>query len=529
MMLVCHTINAGTYNVSYSNPNGWQTVYCYVWDNGNGYKTYLGNWPGTVMNKNQDGTWSLSFLASSPLSDGMIIFGNGGSGKGNQTADLRLDDYSTYSGDDSKACSGTLPVLYIFTEDSQDKVNQRKLNNDGSYSAGTYYLDNMGVNGIDNIGDKENQLPLKIRGRGNYTFKGFDKKPYKIKLDKKQTLAGLPKGKKFALMAGADDSFAWLRNTVGYELSRDLGMPWTPEQQPIEVVWNNSYQGLYMLTEAIPDVKDGWLLEIDNYKAVADAITGEKDEQLYLNGNEWITIHCPDSMTSDQRLYIKQKITTLTSLIAKAGMDDSWEEEIDLDILARYYIVQEILDDTESFHGSCYFHMEQDTVSGAVTKWQFGPVWDFGNAYCRGNSRKFIYVDPSFKQHWIGDIAQSKHFQNRVIKLWGGFLNNGYKNLHTYIDDFCSQIASAAVCDGQRWSQYNYSDVDNRKQNFVKYMDRRISWLMEQWGDAVSDISQVEDSTPDTSVLYDLYGRIVSHPRSGGIYIRNGRKVIVLF
>lgn len=524
LLLYLQYVWSGTYYITYSNPEGWQTVYCYVWDKADGNKTYLGGWPGTILDKQEDESWSYRLVVNKPLSEGMIIFGNGGYGNGNQTADLRLSDYSTYSADESTLCSGTLPVLYISTSDSQDEVNKRKLSNDGSYTIGTYYIDNTGHDGFENIGSKEEPLPLRIKGRGNYTFKGFDKKPYKIKLEKKQKLAGLPKGKTFALMAGADDPFAWLRNTVGYELSRELNMPWTPAQQPIEVIWNQNYLGLYMLTEAIPDVKDGWLLEIDNYKAVADAITGEKDEQLYLNGNEWITIHCPDSLSSEQRTFIQQKITTLTTSVAQAGRDNTWEDEIDLDILARYYIVQEILDDTESFHGSCYFYMEQDPILGGYTKWKFGPVWDFGNAYGRGISNKHIYVDPSFKQHWIGEIAQSKRFHEHIVELWRNYLSKEFENLHPYIDNFCSHITEAAISDGRRWSQYNYSDVDTRKQRFLKYLDARISWLKDQWGDETDGIEYPEQNTPDSPLYYDLSGRRIAHPNSKGLYIIKGRK-----
>ena len=41
-----------------------------------------------------------------------------------------------------------------------------------------------------------------------------------------------------------------------------------------------------------------------------------------------------------------------------------------------------------------------------------------------------------------------------------------------------------------------------------------------------SSIQQTSADLLDTDVYYDLLGRKVSHPRSGGIYIRNGRKVV---
>ena len=40
-----------------------------------------------------------------------------------------------------------------------------------------------------------------VRGRGNSTWLWYDKKPYRIKLDKKSQLLGMGEGKSFVLLA----------------------------------------------------------------------------------------------------------------------------------------------------------------------------------------------------------------------------------------------------------------------------------------------------------------------------------------
>ena len=57
---------------------------------------------------------------------------------------------------------------------------------------------------------------LQIRGRGNYTWDWFEKKPYRIKLDKKAPLLGFNKSKHFVLLAHADDNLGFLRETDGF-------------------------------------------------------------------------------------------------------------------------------------------------------------------------------------------------------------------------------------------------------------------------------------------------------------------------
>ena len=174
--------------------------------------------------------------------------------------------------------SGTLPVMYIQTEGNAPIVSK------DDYVNATYYVDALGLAGYENIGSADVPLTMEIKGRGNYTWKGFDKKPYRIKLTDKQALLGMTKSKHFALLAHADDTKGFMRNAVGMELSKMIGLAWTPEAKPVEVVLNGDYIGLYFLTETIrvdadrvnvveqedeetdlAKVTGGWLVEIDNY------------------------------------------------------------------------------------------------------------------------------------------------------------------------------------------------------------------------------------------------------------------------
>ena len=96
--------------------------------------------------------------------------------------------------------SGTLPVLYIQTENSAAITSKE------DYINATYYLDNMGLSDYQSIGTKTEPLDMEIKGRGNYSWTGFDKKPYRIKFDKKQNLFDMGKAKKWILLANYYES-----------------------------------------------------------------------------------------------------------------------------------------------------------------------------------------------------------------------------------------------------------------------------------------------------------------------------------
>ena len=408
--------------------------------------------------------------------------------------------------------SGTLPVMFINTENAQPITSKDE------YVFAYYYIDNMGIEGIDNVGAEDAQQPLEIRGRGNYTWSAFDKKPYRLKLDTKTSLLGMKRNKHWALMANADDNLAGLRNTVGYELSRRLGLAWTPSQQPVEVVLNGDYIGLYMLTEIIrvepdrvnvtqqPDyetspfvVSGGWLVEIDNYQEEEQVRTVEGNGQSIFS-----TYKSPEHLSEQQRTYLTGLINTANAAIYVSDKsDNSWENYIDPDTLACFYLVQELLDDTESFHGSCYWHKE----NGNSAKIMFGPVWDFGNAYHRTPNR-FIYDRPAFTQTWIGEIAKFPHFQEVVLKHWNRFVLIHYDEMDGFIDRFIDQIYLAALCDAARWPQYGNPDIVNDRETFKNYFHNKYQWLVGQWGEPEKVLGDVNldgaVTAADITLLYDI-------------------------
>jgi len=387
---------------------------------------------------------------------------------------------------DQPAYSGTLPVMFINTE------NGAEITSKDDYIYADYYIDNMGIEGIQSVGSKDAPQLMEIKGRGNYTWTDFDKKPYRIKLDSKTALLGMKKNKHWALMAHADDNLGFLRNTVGFEVSRMLGLAWTPGQQPVEVVLNGNYIGLYMLTETIRvepnrvdvteqadyetnyyNITGGWLVEIDNYQEDEQVRTTEGNGQSI-----YLTYKSPEFLSDAQRTYLTNLVNVTNAYIYTSNKENnSWEQYIDPDTLACYYIAQELLDDTESFHGSCFWHKER----GDSTKIMFGPVWDFGNAYHRGIGR-FIYDRPAFSQTWIGEIAKFPHFQEIVLKHWYRFVTLYYNQIDGFINDFIDQIYQAALCDAVRWPQYGNADILNDKAKFKEYFNEKYNWLCEQWG-----------------------------------------------
>jgi hypothetical protein len=353
----------------------------------------------------------------------------------------------------------------------------------------------------------------------------------------------MKKNRHFTLLPHVDDDMAYLRNTVGFELSRLIGMAYTPAQEPVEVILNGDYVGLYMLTEKIrigknrveiteqadmsedpEEITGGWLMEIDNYEYEDQIfIRNEIRDQDCLN----MTIHEPEVLSREQRSYITSFIKDTDKAIYSPNKSSKiWEKYIDMDTLARYYIVREIVDDAESFRGSCYIHKER----GRDTKLIFGPVWDFGNAFHRGFN-KFIWQDPPYGSVWIQEIYKFHRFQDCVMDIWRPFLGMEYPKLDKAIDDFIERIRYAVESDLARWPGNNTGSIDDGKQLMKQCLAEKVAFLTSEWGEGtiidvgISSPVMSQDSNP---YWYTLDGRrLEARPSTPGLYIHGKKKVVI--
>ena len=400
-----------------------------------------------------------------------------------------FNDQEEDSGTQTAICNpnaGTLPAVYLTTNNGKDITSKEE------YVDGTIYIDAKGIEGYSNAGSASAPLVTELKGRGNWTWNGYDKKPYRIKMNKKASLLNLTTDKSFNLLAHADDNYGFIRNTAGFALSRYFGLKYTPTQEPVELFLNGDYKGLYFLVDHIkvssnrvkveeqddletdPDaVTGGWLLEIDNYSDDPH-ITINKP-----NGEEmWFTYKSPEELSVAQESYITNFLNNATSAIYNEDKTSrEWEKYIDMDTLVNYYLVYEIMGNREGFHGSCYMHKDR----GADTKLIFGPVWDFGNSLW-DMSDTFIYENYPYGIKWIDEIAKFPRFQQAVRKRWLEKRGTLMPYLRKEVDAFIDKIASAAQCDCKKWPNYGNKNVLSDKEAVYKLLEKRLAWLDTQFG-----------------------------------------------
>lgn len=332
-------------------------------------------------------------------------------------------------------------------------------------------------------------------------------------------------------MAGAD---GMLHDILGFAASRAVGLPWAPEVVPVELVLNGEYKGLYMLTETIrigpnriniksqndyetdPEkITGGWLCEIDNYKE-------ENQISLFLDNIKVgrFTYHSPEKISQIQYDYLYNQIYTISKSLRDGTAE--WHECIDIEAMARFYVMHEICENTESFAGSCFFYKDR----GADAKWVFGLAWDFGNAAIsyRSPSKSFFWEESQFFLVWIKWMVKDSVFMDVVRQTWAEFYANYNGEIEDEISRYIEMMRLANEIDKARWPKYHPSSESYDSGEAVcRNVRTRIEWLNSVW--TQSGIYKPEaDAYP--SQYYNLQGQQVTNP-SHGLYIKNG-KIIFL-
>ena len=403
------------------------------------------------------------------------------------------ENIDTIKHDPAEYLSNTLPVLYINTVDGTPIVDKE------NYILGSYYLDANGCGDYQSIGSEEAPLGLQIKGRGNASWR-LPKKPYRLKLDSKASMLGMPKSKHWILMAAYADWLAHGRDYLNFKISEKLGMPYTTKSVPCEVVLNGDYIGMYFLTEQIRVDKDrvniteqndqetdsskisgGWLLEIDNYQEDTQIrFVDPKKPNVIMK----VTYHSPEDLSDVQLNYLSDFLNNVNETV---NTDDKtsreWEKYIDIDALARFYMLLEAVDDQEGFSGSCWFSKDR----GDSTKLVWGPYWDSGSSLGNRNyyveQQSFFYEnEPSFAyNHWIEEIVKFPRFQIAIKKWWKKYRDEVFPTMQAEVDAYGVLTESALASDFLRWGDESATQLWYYRAKYMTMLGNKRNFLISKW------------------------------------------------
>ena len=448
------------------------------------------------------------------------------------------------AGDNSHLCQLTnLPTVSIHT-----------LNNEIPYDKEHQIESQLMI--ISNDGTRLLSEPGTTRERGNGS-RTFPKKPWRIKFDKKQSVLDAPaKAKKWTLLNNYSDKTLF-RNLLAFELSRQMGLPYTPYGTAVDVLMNGEYKGCYQLcdqveintnrvniTEMTPDDNQGSALT-GGYLIEVDAYANQEVSWFKSGKGNPVTIKSPDEdeITANQKQYITNFFNQ---------MEKQWATYLDVNSFLRHFLVGELSGNTDTYW-SVFMYKERDEDLLHV-----GPVWDFDLAFENDNrtypinkKTKYVYQDGGScagnMRTFVNNIVNDASAGSQLLAIWGEARQAGLNedNLFAFIDRWAAELEQSQRLNFLRWPVMNQkvqknpviwgsyqAEVDNVK-NFLK---ERLVWMDKKLGYTYhpSGVSTLRLDKTQPYQVFSLSGQSCGNSvefLSSGVYIvRQGtmtQKIVV--
>lgn len=348
--------------------------------------------------------------------------------------------------------TGQLPVLMTETKKGLAWIQEDKEN--GSQGSLTLYSeDGTRLYG----GSLE-----KIAGHGNDSWKA-EKKSYNLTLKESADLLGIGKSQKYVLLAGYRDN-SMMAYKVTYDMTREIGMAYAPENELVHVYIDGNYLGIYLLVGRIEigedrfdlknlpemtkksnprsfkeyglteqraedgkalrawydlprtpkDLTGGYILELtDDYDPDKSRFVSEHNVSMTLKSQPYASKEQVDYAAD-----LWQEFEN--ALFAEDGVNDKgrhYSEYIDMESFADQWLFYE-LNEENSLGSSVYFYKDSDETGDGLIHASW--MWDLEHSLARSSAAAMSWLtsvrnDPD--EYWA-QFYRHEDFRELVFKEW---------------------------------------------------------------------------------------------------------------
>ena len=428
--------------------------------------------------------------------------------------------------------SDVVEIAFIGQEGVGDDSHFYQLTNLPTLSYHTY----EGIDPYDKVHELESEMciiydegtrlqeyPILARERGNGSrYELFKKRPYRIKFNdgkshhmlKDSPLQSPSKSKKWTLIPNWREK-SLIRNNIAFEMSRRLGVRYTPWIQNVDVIVNGEYKGNYQLCDQVtvdpnrvdiaemttddneePNISGGYLLEITN--------PGGEQYRFSSNiGRLPVDIKYPDDkdITSEQFSYIRDAFNEMESRLWSSyytNQDKGYCSRLDLESFLRYFLVGEFAGNHDAMW-SLYVYKERDD-----DLFHFGPVWDFDLSMDNDQRSYPVNGKPDWLYHYGSAVTGIRDFVSRILSdpyanetlssIWAEMRESGAfspESLCAFVDSLGAVMDESQRLNFTRWD--NLGELLTLQQaapgtyqgelDIVKnYLKGRIRWIDKKLG-----------------------------------------------
>ncbi|GEM_PF-614197 len=369
-----------------------------------------------------------------------------------------------------------VPVIHIHT-------------NDGSMiSSKSYYWDGtVSVDGSGVFPDLP-KTQMQIKGRGNSSWAGtWGKSPYHLKFAEKTSMLGLKKGKHWNLIANAQN-LSMLCNSIGMRVAQMVQTAASNHEIPVELYINDEYRGSYTLTEKVGFSNNSVDLE-DETNAVLLELDSYYDETYKFRSSKWslpVNIKEPDLSLATTELKKGDIQLHFNTFINEFYNEGNIADYVDVDYLARYLMVNELVQNYELMHPKSVFLYHED-IKNSDCKYIWGPVWDLDWAFGYEDSGTYFQVGAT-RDYWKGHSFESDAFIKKLrysgeemnkayYRVWTDFMNHDLTELLEYCDDYYQYAAPSFTHDNSKWGRGDAWDYAWVTENAKEWLAARCNYI----------------------------------------------------
>ncbi len=334
----------------------------------------------------------------------------------------------------------------------------------------------------------------KILVRGNTSTIG-DKHSYKLLLDNPINMYVDGQnccGKEWLLLNSGDT----LNNVVGEYLADICGMQWVIHMEPVNLVINGDWKGIYYLSESVNSCNywnefynTGILIENDPYWWTPGSVYFDLDLQRDFLTK--FTIKYPKISSSDDE-QIRDLESYMQFIVARLmSLDEHSLDYIDVESFVSWIMVKDLMHIYDWAGSNMYYYLDTfdpDEYSDNVL--HIGPLWDFDSGMLDSISVYSVHSDWS-KPH-LYDMFYRYLFQIPEFRLiyevsWYSISSELSKDfnvfLELYYDEYGEAIEESRKLDAERWGR-EYLSLRNEIDYDELFVLARISVinnLVDNW------------------------------------------------
>ena len=312
-----------------------------------------------------------------------------------------------------------------------------------------YYIDaEIIIDGSGVFPSMTDSVQIKGRGHTSWSYNPSSKNPYRLKFAEKVSPLGMTKGKNWVLLSNKYMS-SMLTNAFGMKAASLIGTAAVNHIVPVDLYINGTYKGSYNLTEKVglsnnsvdlDDESVATLLELDSYY-------DEEDNQKFRSSpyNIPVNIKDPDFNEPESTIItlndIKRRFNTFVKTVYN---DEDFTDLVDVDFLARYLLLNELICNYEIFHPKstyCY----NENILDDDSRFIFGPVWDFDWSFGYETNRTYFKCDPTVDYYNKVSMTQLPFFTKlhdnervsaRIYELIKDLVENNLDELCEFCQDY---------------------------------------------------------------------------------------------